>query len=450
MKKGPILFIALLVFFSLLAAGCSQVASGSADDDDIWNLATDIEYRDGNWEFEEWNVSLRGHRDYFESASYAVPEEGAFSFESISDWDVMVNMWEKEIPQSGNFTIGPVLESQDYLLSFDKPDNQKYLLGYVEEFFLYDEDSESFDEEYRVVRIIEPIEDGNRLYFPLSSVLFEDFMDNSPYYKMFQLYYEDGSPYTGALNNVVVANANGDDYPLEFNVNLVVAGKYEGTSDGLSVEKLADKILKRLNLAMNPGGITVRKVNVLYAKDHPVVGENFPDSKEVIITRSSGDRLGSLDSLARYPGHEGEINLVLGYYIVDEIDESESVGGFSPFWGQIYNGEEDNKIHDSDDCIFMATHGLKGGYNFSSDIIASTALHELGHFFGMLHTSDVGGFDDYEDTPECSNYASKKENLCKDRHYVMFPLGVYDWEYATFTPQQMNAARYYLTLIPHK
>ena len=440
--------LGLLAFFGLPFVGCSQVASGSAVDDDIWMRADKIEYRDGNWKFEEWNFSLSGHRDYFDSVRYVIPEKGTFTFERSSNRIVLVNSLESNIPQYGNFSFGPVENSQRYLVSFKKPDNQKYLLGLVEEYYRYNEDAETFEYEYRLDRVIEPIENGNRLYFPLESALFENVAENSYESKIVQLYYEDGSLYTGALNNIVVAGVDGKDYPLAFNVNLVVAGKYGGTSDGLSVEKLADKILSRLNLAMNPGGITVRKVNVLYAKDHPVVGENFPESKEVILRRASGGQ-GLLDSLARWPEHEGEINLALGYYVVDEVDGSATVGGFSPLMGRIYNGEESGLVNFSDDYISIATHCLKGQYHFSSDMIASTVLHELGHFFGMNHTSDESGFDDYEDTPECSNYGRNKD-MCPDRHYVMFPTGVDDWEYSTFTPQQMDAVRYFLTLTPHK
>lgn len=449
MKKRTFLFVAQLVLFSLLAVGCSQTASGPSTDDDIWSLAQEIEYRDGNWKFEDWNFSLNGRQDYFELANYTDPEEGKFLFDSSSNRFVSVNTWESIIPQYGNFLFGPVEKSQEFMISLDKPDDQNYLLGLTNRYQRYDEDTEYLDYVYRVVRVIEPIEDGNRLYFPLGSVLFDYLEEGSSVYKMVQLYHEDGSLYTGPLKNIVVAGADAKGYPLEFNVNLVVAGKYNGTSDGLSAEKLADKILERLNRAMNPGGITVRKINVLYAKDHPAVGDEFPESEKIVITRASGGMHGSLDSLAHYSGHEGEINIVLGYYIVDEIGGSETVGGFSPLMGHIYNGEEDDQMYYSDDCVFIVTHGLKGEYHFSSDMIASTALHELGHFFGMNHTTDASGFDDYDDTPECTNYA-RDYRVCPDRHYVMFPTGVSDWEYSTFTPQQMDVVRYYLALNPHK
>ena len=448
MKYRANLFVALLAFFSVFVVGCSQVASGSSIDDDIWMRTDEIEYRDGDWKFEKWNSSLSSLRGYFDSGKYTVPEEGKFSFGRNSNRLVTVNSWEPGIPQYGNFSFGPVENSQGYLVCFDKPDNQKYLLGFVEESYLYDENFESFEEVQKVIRVIEPIEKGNRLYFPLESDLFEDVNDGSYDLKMVQLYYENGSLYKGALKNIVVASTDGKDYPLSFNVNLIVAGSYRGTKDDLSEEELADKILFRLNRAMNPGGITVKKVNVLYAKDHPVVGSEFPDSKDVIFKRTSGGH-GLLDSLAHWPGHEGEINFVLGYYIIDEIGGSESVGGFSPLSGHIYNGLEEDQLYFSNDYISMATHALKGEFQHSSDMIASTALHELGHFFGMKHTSDEGGFDDYGDTPECMNYGHNSDS-CPDRHYVMFPIGVNDWEYSTFTPQQMDAARYYLTWTPHK
>lgn len=64
---------------------------------------------------------------------------------------------------------------------------------------------------------------------------------------------------------------------FELDATLVIAGKFMGTRDDVSAKKLAEKILDRLNMGLNPGRITVRSMQVLYAKDHPTVGSLFPD-----------------------------------------------------------------------------------------------------------------------------------------------------------------------------
>ena len=82
-------------------------------------------------------------------------------------------------------------------------------------------------------------------------------------------------------------------------------------------------------------------------------------------------------------------------------------------------------------------------------------IHELGHFFGLDHTTALATspvFDTVDDTPECSDIISNIESLekCPDFGYIMFPITDYSYEYATFTPQQMDVIRTYLSSRPHK
>lgn len=235
-------------------------------------------------------------------------------------------------------------------------------------------------------------------------------------------------------------------YSLDFDINLIVAGKYVGLGDRAPVEKLADKILKRSNMALNPGGINVRNINVLYASEHPFVGEAFPDTKEVILHYGEENPL--IDSLIRWPGHEGEISFVLGYFVYDDLDEKESVAGFSRLPGEIYYEDSDRS-----DFIALAMRINHGNYKLTSDKIAQTAIHELGHFFGLPHTTEFSGirFDDFSDTPECPNLGDHlfDESKCPDYYYIMFPR-TGDESYKTFTPQQMDVIRMYLSTKKHK
>lgn len=59
---------------------------------------------------------------------------------------------------------------------------------------------------------------------------------------------------------------------------------------------------------------------------------------------------------------------------------------------------------------------------------ALTMLHEMGHFFGLNHTSEFDGqsFDPLSDTPKCTSIANQNYYGCPDRTNVMFPAGAID------------------------
>ncbi len=236
-------------------------------------------------------------------------------------------------------------------------------------------------------------------------------------------------------------------YPMKFNANLIVAGAYMGTTDGVTIYELAEKIKSRINRALNPGGMAVREVNVLYAKDHPIVGGRFSDAEIAEHDMLSPDRL--MDTLALWPGHAGEVSIILGHYIYDGMGEEGVEVGFSPCPGRIYGEDDEGEA----DYIAIVSHGkreAKRGY--TSTQIANVTVHELGHFFGLMHTTEIGGmeFDEYEDTPACPKMLLDGIDECADRNYIMFPLEQNDWAYSTFSPQETDVIRMYLATMPHK
>ena len=49
-------------------------------------------------------------------------------------------------------------------------------------------------------------------------------------------------------------------------------------------------------------------------------------------------------------------------------------------------------------------------------------LHEAGHFFGLSHTTELGGFDDpLSDTPNCPGLSVSNAGSCPDADYLLFP-----------------------------
>ena len=306
--------------------------------------------------------------------------------------------------------------------------------------------------------LIEPVEKNGRWYYTLDAAVL-GFTDKLV--TLVRYVYESGyySMYGRRATNFIISDEYGG-YTKNFNVNLIVAGKFMGTSDNVTVEELAERLYARLNYALNPGGVGVRKVNILYANDHPTVGKDFPPSDAVVLYRDRAKRPASLDSLSNWPGHEGEINFILGYY----EGEASSVGGYSPQPGEIYNDHKPINCESSSitnrqvPCltnVSILTHLDGGKQALASRNITSSAIHELGHFFGLEHTSSWGSspeFDKLSDTPECTNIEAKASVLkeCPDYGYIMFPYSNYEFEYTTFTPRQMEIIRAYLASVPHK
>ena len=455
MKIRMFLFVAQLVFFSLLAVGCSQTASGSTDDDgassDEWingggssssngseTLEEGRSYVTPDWTFSDWKITSHSALEFLDSAKYVDISEHLFEVPEAENrsFGLYVNMLFIEVTKGG-FYLRKTESPQRYVVSFKKPKDKRLLLGLAIPRYVYS-NPEYVGKDYEVIRVIEPIERNDRFYYSLDS----DILDSIENWSYFQLYNEDYSLYTESITRVLVADENIKTYPLEFNVNLIVAGKYMGNRDGATPEELADRIFNRLNVALNPGGIKVRNIDVLYAKDHPTASADFPEDKPFIHTRTEVNE-GCLKSLAHWPGHEGEINLVLGYYVNDEWGGDDDVSGYAPLIGDIYYDGNDSTAN----YVSLATHTEKGK---SQTAVAYVALHELGHYFGLNHTSESNGayFDDFDDTPECSKDTPSSD--CPDGHYLMNTRGPGGWWYSSFTPQQMDAIRLYLSVTPHK
>jgi len=62
----------------------------------------------------------------------------------------------------------------------------------------------------------------------------------------------------------------------------------------------------------------------------------------------------------------------------------------------------------------------------SAEDDANTIVHELGHFIGLEHTSELDGgyYDELSDTPKCENRAKGALSSCPDFSNLMFPTSI--------------------------
>ena len=376
-------------------------------------------YVDAFWEYEEWDAdsdirNVEYYPDFFDSIETVFVGNHQFDYTQEGIAYQYINDKSSKVYDGSTKFVFKHLNSQKYMVSVDKVDDVSAPLLRID----------------NIDKLVRAIEYNDRWYYPLdSSLIYFDYYETD--LTSVSFVNEDLTPFGHDLRHFGVS----DNYKasLDFEVTLIVTGKYMGTKDSASVDVLAGRILERLNLALNPGGIRATKINVLYAKDNPLFGNEFPDTEEIVIERVRYDRHHTLiDSLGCWAGHTGEIKLVL----ISEIAEL-MVKGFSPQPGVV------SAEGSCDDVVVLSTS------NLTSAGVAEIAIHELGHFFGLSHTTEFEtvAFDDLEDTPFCAE--TVKTYNCPDYGYIMFPMNDSKYKYLSFTPQQMDVIRHYLSTRPH-
>lgn len=286
----------------------------------------------------------------------------------------------------------------------------------------------------------------------------------------------DDTYYPGKIKNLRFTGEG--IYSDHFSINLILVGNIEQEIEDYTIDEFASALLQEFRKQYT--SVTIDTIYINRAEKHPTLGAKYPANEPWLAGYSSDDFF--LAELGGWPGVENALDVVLVHYI-----NKDGVLGYSrPFGANLGAGYGST--------VILGTY-LKTPYGEEpipmQDIIETT-LHEMGHFFGLRHTtatladiqilSDGFDFGDYsnlddglDDTPFCgsffktllkitdtdaydsrvmqkiylaSNEASSEASKCPDADNYMFPVTVTNKE-LKFSAQQLDIIRKNLMIFPH-
>jgi len=190
-------------------------------------------------------------------------------------------------------------------------------------------------------------------------------------------------------------------------LNLWIVGKYFPTEEGDSSAALADALLSGFRDYYGAAGVIIDTLILRKASSHPVVGSSYPDNKVILAPGLDGvyDSLGN--HLQGTAAQALDLVLVAGFSTVGML-------GISPLLGLNLEAGDAS-------VVLLSTQRKETGGTFvavSRTDVVMTALHEVGHFFGLRHTTatsaDWLASGDYSvledglgDTPWCPTLESQ-------------------------------------------
>ena len=193
-------------------------------------------------------------------------------------------------------------------------------------------------------------------------------------------------------------------YSDHLSLNLIVAGAFDSTADGVIIDILSGKI-----------GLSVQKifdawvdtVYVSYAKDHPIVGSLYLNNS--VLYDAVIDDFNDLRDSWYESGRNTAFNIVL----VDGVRGD--LGGIGRFYFDTDLAKKD---------VLLVSFRNSDRMLVDSKIIQMVVAHELGHVLGVVHTTltkdDLlmeGDYSLYEDglvdTPYCQDIVDENKEILK-------------------------------------
>lgn len=290
---------------------------------------------------------------------------------------------------------------------------------------------------------------------------------NSKYEGYLTVLERDEKRWDGAVKGLLLEGQG--VYSAHFSVNLWVTGSYFPTVGDETEYQLASLIQKTLRQFYSQAGVSVDTVRILYANEHPIVGSRYPNDVPVY----SDGLEARFDSLGY--GLTGDANEALDLVLVGGFTEAGMLG-VSPLLGR-------NLRPGRSGVVIVSTRRLDASCNCFNRVVATdfayTAAHEIGHFFGLSHTTATeadrvsnGDYsleeDGLSDTPWCqeldgiiNRFVGSARGVartwlpklainlgCADESNLMFPYEV-DGEPTVLSDMQANQFKKTLEMFPH-
>lgn len=279
--------------------------------------------------------------------------------------------------------------------------------------------------------------------------------------------------YDGTTRNVRLEGYG--SYSDHLSLNLIVAGKMKDLD--VSYDSLATILKKQFKRFYT--NITLDTVYIRMASDHPEYGAKYA-STFWIAGKSSDDVM--LSELGGWP--ETKVRNALDIILVYQF-KTDGLLGLSDLFGANLGGGDGSTVVVANHVVGLGTSEVQP---VPADSIVLTALHEMGHFFGLRHTTatsadqksggDYSIYDDgFSDTPNCFSKSMRRAissedaeiptdyrvpdhqyvfrakysasvSTCPDASNLMFPTET-DVEYTGFSSQQLRVIRQNLMMMPH-
>jgi hypothetical protein len=309
----------------------------------------------------------------------------------------------------------------------------------------------------------------------------------------------DGSAWTQQARQFAMTGQG--SHPLVLDLNFIFLGKLTGYETAEQQQRLADFIATTMTSIYGASGVTVGTVRRVTGSTHPSTELRLPDTETYLfdpgadawrLLWQSGGQALNLDLLSY--GWPTAADAALEIAVVEQIDIPGFIG-IAPLQGySLKAGPGGGAV------IGVTTRDYYGNsLDNDSSLLAETLIHEVGHFFGLRHTTatatDMEAMGDYSlvedgmsDTPfsrSCPEgvSASAGSNLrniamspfrslfdpagrlwearvlsflaatdllsCPDLENLMFPTAVDGVHQTSLTAQQNALLAANLALIPH-
>lgn len=184
------------------------------------------------------------------------------------------------------------------------------------------------------------------------------------------------------------------EYSGGISLNVIFTGGLDSTQDGILIDSLPRKIGAAVQEILD---VEVDSVYVSYAWEHPTQGHLF--SRENIYRANSLMEYRVLTET----WNDVERDRAFGILLVNDFEDSH-LGATTTFFGPLKNEK----------CLAGVSMRFPSGSRMTSLGVTTTAVHELGHYLGLRHTTlslndllTTNDFSVFEDGIEDTDYCSK-------------------------------------------